>query len=333
MTTTTQGAPSAHILRRFAKDFNIPLPVCDPMGVDHYIDLLDDVYDARRRYTMFLDLWTRLGGDEPFFVYGADVQRRALELVKTSPAYDQFIHDTRDLFSGHRWLADNVPKGQVYKAVNDGRRFLSIDLAKANYQALRFYTRTILSHAPAADDLILGTSTFDEFIHRFTDEPYFAEAKKFRQVIFGNMNPKRQQKIQKFIIDGVLRFLFDGGWFTEADLRDYTSDEAVFVLNDDVDLDGVCAALRGLAAERGIDLHLDVYTLRWLRRAGDRLEGGDKLFARAFTDGRVDLKGVEATLVAQVCRHLRGEAPDERDLLFTAPNGLLARYVTPIEWA
>ena len=328
--------PSAHLNRRFVKDHHLPVPVCDPEYIGYYIDLYDEFYDSKRKYTMFLDLYARLGGDnENFFVYGADIQKKALALVKETPAYQNFITDTRDLFSGYKWLTTNVPKGQVYKGASDGKRFLSIDLVKANFQALRYYTREILKEAPSENDLILGANTFEEFIRKFTTEQYYIEAKQFRQVIFGNANPKRQQKIQRYIMDNLLSFLLNEGFFSVEALKDYTSDEIVFLLDDNTPLQTILDELHKKEQEWHIDLHLDTYTLRWLRKEGEDIDAkATKIFAREFDDGRVDFKNVESSLVPQVCKRYKGITDiNEKDLMFYNSNGLLARYIEPIKWA
>lgn len=328
--TQMKTTPSAHMNRRFVKDFILPIPVCDPEYIEYYINLLDDVYDTKRKYAMFLDLHSRLGGDEEFFQYSSKVQKDALDFIKNSDSYQRFISDSKELFSGCRWIADSVPKGQVYKGVNDGKRFFSIDLVKANYQALRYYSKNIIG----SSDLILGTDNFNDFIRKFTDEPYFAEAKKFRQVIFGNMNPKRQQKIQKYIINQVLEYLLGNKFFSEDDLRDYTSDEIVFLINDDTPMDDIYSHLVAKEKELDINLHKDTYTLRWLRRRGEKAEEkATKIFAREFDDGRVDFKNVESSLIPQVYKHYKGiEDLDEKDLLFYHSNGMLAQYKYPIDW-
>lgn len=327
--------PSTHLNKRFAKDLMLPIPVCEPEYIGYYIDLLDSVYNTKHKRSMFLDLWERLGcDDEAFFSYGARIQQEALELIKMSPSYESFIKDTSELFSGTKWVACGVPKGQVYQGKSDGKRFLSIDLVKANYQALRYYTRMILGKEPSDDDIVLGTSSFEEFISKFTDEEYYAEAKKFRQVIFGNMNPKRQQKIQRFIINKILASLLEEGWFSEKDLCDYTSDEIVFMLDDGSNTDSVIEYLNRKSSEWGIELHLDTYRLLWLKRAGEDVsEKASKIFAREFDDGRVDFKNVEASLIPQVIKRYKGiNKLDKKDLLFYASNGMLAMYMKPIEW-
>ena len=324
--------PLAHTNRRFIKDFLLPFPVADPEYIFYYVNLFDEVYHSKEKYDMYLALFNKLGGDEKFFVYSKEIQENALNKIKNSPAYDSFIHDTRDLFSGYKWLATNVPKGQVYKGINDGKRFLSIDLVKANYQALKYYTRNILNLPANEDDLILGTNSFDEFIRKFTEEEYFTKAKKFRQVIFGNMNPKRQQTIQKYIINEILTYLLDGLLSIE-NLKDYTSDEIVFEIDENVNVDNILGKFQAKQKEMNIDLHLDIYTLKWLKKAGDNENSKEGFFVREFDDGRIDFKGVESSLMPQVYKHYKGMFDlREEDLLFYASNGMLARYIKPIEW-
>lgn len=325
--------PSAKLNKRFAKDFLLPIPVCEPQYFDYYINLFDKVYNSRAKYDMFLDLYNRLGGeDEAFFQYSAKIQNDALDKIKNSPAYSDFINDTRDLFTGYKWLASSLPKGQVYKAFNDGREFLSIDLKKANYQALKFYTREILKQEPSADDIVLGTSTFGEFISKFTDEMYFKEAKKFRQVIFGNMNPKRQQKIQKFIINEILKFVFENSYLDEKDLKDYTSDEVVFDITNlnNEDLYEAIDRIKEKAKEMEIDIRFDIYRLKVMLA-----KNVNPMFVREFSTGGIDFKGIESTLMPQAYKHYFGMTKKDiipEDLMFYAQNGLLANYKEPLEW-
>ena len=320
-----------HTYKRFVKDFVLPIPICNNDSFYYYIDLFDKVYNTVAKYNMFVDLWLRLGGNEEFFQYGAKVQNDALDKIKNSPAYNDFINDTRDLFSGYKWLASSLPKGQVYKVGNDGRQFLSIDLVKANYQALKYYTRHILNLPKSKNDLVLGTSTFDEFISEFTDEQYYKEAKKFRQVVFGNMNPKRQQKIQKYIINEILTFLFDNAYFTEKELKDYTSDEIVFDITDmdNTKLGNIIEKLKELQETMNVNLHIDIYKLHVLQAK----EKVNPMFIREFSTGEIDFKCVENNLMPQVYKHYFGITDiKEEDLMFYAQNGLLAHYDKPLTW-
>lgn len=67
-------------------------------------------------------------------------------------------------------------------------------MKKANFTALRHYNK----------DIVGGKDTYEDFLGMFTDENYFKESKYIRQVIFGNVNPKRQITYEKFLMDKVL---------------------------------------------------------------------------------------------------------------------------------
>ena len=181
---------------------------------------------------------------------------------------------------------------------------------------------------------MLGTDTFEQFIANFTHEEYFVRAKKFRQVIFGNMNPKRQQKIQKYLIDKILVALLESGCFAEKDLRDYTSDEIVFECNVTSMSTSIMQVIEHVVQQEELDLHVDMYTLKWMQCLGDgNVSGMNHFFVREFDDGRVDFKGVENKLMPQVYKRYCGNSVYcKEDFLFYDSNGLIAQYVTPLEF-
>lgn len=55
-----------------------------------------------------------------------------------------------------------VTNMDVYRPDNDGKYFLSLDLKKANYNALKFYD----------PEIVLDTGFYEELISRFTDLDY-----------------------------------------------------------------------------------------------------------------------------------------------------------------
>lgn len=63
----------------------------------------------------------------------------------------------------------------------DGAFFFSLDLKKVNYHVLKFYY----------PNLVLNTHTYEDFIGQFTEFDYIRKSKYIRQVIFGNLNPKK----------------------------------------------------------------------------------------------------------------------------------------------
>ena len=87
-----------------------------------------------------------------------------------------------------------IPSKDVYKQSNDGKRFISIDMKKANFSSLRHYSPSIFGYA----------KTWEEFINRFTNNPHIVNSKYIRQVIMGNCNPGRQVTYKKYLMDKVV---------------------------------------------------------------------------------------------------------------------------------
>ena len=310
--------------RRFIKDFQLPIPIYEPEYFDYYIDLFDEYFDTKRKYQVYLDLLAKLGGSEQFFECSKAIQEQSISLIKNSLAYQDFIQDTQEMFSGYKWRASKVPTKQVYKERNDKCYFLSIDLVKANYQALKYYTRKIKHIPKSKSDIVLGTDTFQEFISKFTEESYFKEAKKFRQIIFGNINPKRQQKIQKYLINHILAFLLDGNYFQESDLKDYSSDEIVFEVDKSFDIHYVKNILFKNFPD--IELHIDKYQLILLKQ-----NDVQPIFIRKFPN-KIDFKSVESSIMPQCIKHIKNMPLNDYDLMFYHSNGMLAKYITPVKW-
>lgn len=66
--------------------------------------------------------------------------------------------------------------------------YISIDLRQANWQAFKF-----------AFGLTLPT--FEEWVQtELSVHPFYAESKSWRQLVFGNTNPKRLQRIQRYMM-------------------------------------------------------------------------------------------------------------------------------------
>lgn len=312
---------SVHSKRRFVKDFMLPISVCDSPYFEYFLSLYQDVFATKTKYEMFVDLVNRLGGEEQFFQYSSKIQQEAIEKMKTMDSYKNFIEDTSDLFSGYKWTFNKIPKGQVYKSDSDGKRFFSIDIEKGNYSALRYYSMNIAKENDAYNNLILGSHSFDEFISNFTDEEYFKQAKKFRQVIFGNINPKRQQTIQKFIINNILNFVVYNKIFDINQLKDYTSDEIIF--EGDISEENM-QKLKQFTDYMNVNMHFEKFTIKRLPP--------QNIYVKKMDNGNVEFKCVENSIMPQVYKKYFNYELLENDLVFVSSNGQLAKYLKPLEF-
>ena len=77
---------------------------------------------------------------------------------------------------------------------SEGVNYLSIDLKMANWQAMKKYDPSFVNE--------LG-ETYSEFLNKFGVPEVFHKSKHFRQYIFGNLNPKKQIKAQRVMIEDI----------------------------------------------------------------------------------------------------------------------------------
>lgn len=74
--------------------------------------------------------------------------------------------------------------------------FLSIDISKANYNSFKY-----MDVDGELED------SWDDLCRKFDIHPILASSKSFRQIVFGNTNPKRLQRIQHLLVMNGIEFL------------------------------------------------------------------------------------------------------------------------------
>jgi hypothetical protein len=90
--------------------------------------------------------------------------------------------------------------------------YVSVDLRSANWVSLKKY-----------DQLNELGNSYQEFLLRFGLPEVFLHSKYLRQFIFGNVNPKKQQKVQRNIIQEVVRQFQD-----DFNVEGVKNDEVIF---------------------------------------------------------------------------------------------------------
>ncbi len=201
----------------------------------------------------------------------------------------------------------------IFKQTFDGKYFLSVDMKKANFTALKKYDPAIVG----------GKATYEEFIGMFTEHEYFKSSKYIRQVVFGNLNPRRQVTYEKYLMDGVLTQLLE---FTQKE-------SIVFYSNDEIVLDLsylVSEEERNMLSEKvqfvlevkdkeGISLRQEVFLLRYIPNS----QG----YIRRFVNKEgYDFKCIDAIMMPFVLRAYAGEQVMEEDMVFRY-EGKLAKLI------
>lgn len=186
---------------RFVSDFNLPIQVVQSPYFEDSLRLLEKDFGAQTKYAELLALVADKFDDKPnaFLEYRNTVVNDVLSYIENSEAYKEFLADKEVL----KEYAPVVASHELYTTQQSGGLFISYDMIKANFQALRYANPAIVKDA----------KTYEEFISKFTDIEYFQNAKQLRQETFGKLNGKRTAAIEKRISNEFARLLTD-------DLRD-----------------------------------------------------------------------------------------------------------------
>lgn len=216
-------------IQTFSKLFKLPIPL--HREVDYYLQTLarsaqfEDMATLRAEFESFeARLQQRQMGAAQ---YRNQCNERLVKFIGATEAYKRF---------------EDAPLPARPSRKDDRRRFhgqvwLSIDLRKANYHTLRRFD----------DDGELGQS-WEALLEEQGVDRALSHSKSFRQIIFGNLNPKRSQRLQSAIIADMLHGLIGGGQMVQDEVVFIGHDELIVACGQGPEAAERCAAI-GQAAQ------------------------------------------------------------------------------------
>lgn len=183
---------------RFVKDFNLPIQVLVSPYFEYFIDLYQEDYGSRTKWRKLQkEISERFSGNPGKYLdHFYNTRNKIITDIESSQEYENFCEDT-EFFQ--RFSIPGEVKCDLYTGAQTGKRFMSIDLKKANFQALRYYNPNLIQNA----------KTYQEFIGLYDNSSLLAESKYTRQVIFGKLNAKRQITIEKWMMYSISEYLKD----------------------------------------------------------------------------------------------------------------------------
>jgi len=201
---------SNSIKKRFVKDTGLPINVVQEPVFTYALELLDSDFNSKQKFENFKKMIEKLGSEENFFQLSSKVTNNVIDYVKNQDGFKKLEKEKLSVSN------NNVKKETLYQEKNNGKTFVSIDLIKANFNAIKHYEESILP------------DTYEELVRMFTEYDFFVESKYIRQVIFGNLLPKKIQVIQKQIIADLAETL------SYYNISTSSSDELI-IETDDID--------------------------------------------------------------------------------------------------
>ena len=309
--------------KRFVSDLNLPIQVLQSPYFEDRIAQLEDMFQAKTKYNNLLGVIKERFNDNPdlFLKEYYNVRENIIQTLLKNEAYIEF-NQSNELLSKFAIKNRQFPKKNPYTEDMVGKIMLSIDLSKANFQALNYVNREIL----------LNSDTYADFIHKFTDLDYIVESKYTRQVVFGKLNPSRQITVEKYIMSLIYDKLSE-----DKDINDnmtlicLNSDELIYVVKDEsVVSQGIKDKIISLVKENiGVDIKAEFFNITPIK-----FKQGNNATLTIFKhhnllDGKDKLMCAPMTYFPQIICLLNGEKILDTHLVFYYEHNL-AKFLKPL---
>ena len=296
--------------QRFCKDCNIPINIFDEPYFSDRLKLFDFLYNSVSKWDLFKSELAKYGSVIDYFTDYSRIKDEAIEAVRSAEGFQLFsAYGINDFSIKNKGL----PSSRIYKPDNNGRIFLSIDMKKANFSALHEYR----------DDIFGGAHTWEEFVSRFTDNKHIINSKYIRQVIMGNLNPKRQIAYEKVLMDKLLTDILHAKVIGKKYVAAFLADEIIFDVTDLKNRREVIADIYKISGQVPY-MNTEAFSLHKIYGYG--VDGYIKNVYSMDNAGRsIKVKCVDKDMMTFVARYLLKEPVTDSDRTFYY-NGLLAKF-------
>lgn len=302
------------ILKRFVKDYNIPISMFEKDIFNYLIDLYDEELGTKKKFELLKKTLDDFDNNSLFFQEYYELRDKIITDLSEKKEFELF--NEVDFQKVLNMKKHNYPKTDIFNRSNDGKVFISIDLVKANFQCLSYFDKEIFN----------GKKSYEEFMKEYTSSEYIIGSKYLRQVIFGKLNPRRQQTLEKYITLKILDYLYLEDLIQEEDVKMFSADEIVFevsqeIINDKAALVEFTNIIKNNLKELGIDVSVELFQLNYI---------GKKAIAKEFKnrDG-YRIMCAKRIYRQQLVKKYKELELEEKDLIFYH-EGHIVKFISPL---
>lgn len=297
---------------RFCKNYNIPISIFKEPYFEDRIKLYDKYFGTVNKWNEFVLEMKEYKNEQDYLEEYNKVKDSAINYIKSQKWFEMFNNDNFNKYK----VDSKFNSNNIYKEQNDLKEFISIDIKKANFTCLKAYNESSFS----------DFETYEDFISEFTNKKSMIDSKYMRQVIFGNINPKRQITYEKYLMNKVMqiilfndescykyvgKFLYSP--FEESDVVSFQNDEIVLYNNKEIK-EGIFNI--ELSNKENIVIKIEKFKLRKF----------DDVYLKEYGDGKIEIKCGNHLNIPFIIRKLNNEDIQENDLYFFYENRL-AKFV------
>ena len=277
--------------KRFVSDFGLPIDVFQEPYFSYKIDALDDAFDTKRKLALLEKTINVYGSSEEFFKEGNRVIKALQDQITSTDEYKELQgNDLKELSDFNLSVKQkfNFTKN-LYVEPNVEKTFVSIDLIKANFNAFKNFG-------------IIKYNNYSEFVESVTPCFYFVESKQIRQVVFGQLMPKKQVIIEE---NAILKILDTLSISNEDHIIIVNKDELIIEVGEDFNLESFKETI-----DSEFPLRIEKFKLLGLRDKKEKL-----YFIKDYGDDK-ELKAVPKVYYVQAYKKMMGIDIVDKDLTF-----------------
>lgn len=304
------------LIQRFVKDYNLPINIFDEKVFEYYSNLYD-FFPKDKWETLKKDIQDKYRGNvEVWLDYCAEVRDKAINGVMETQEYKDFNNCDLSKYK----LTKNIGEHSYYTNETNGCRFVSIDLKKANFQALKYVG-------------VISDKTYGDFIERFDGSDYIKDSKYLRQVIFGKMNPGRIITIEKYIMEKIMS-ISDDVLPPEFKLYSQNSDELVYKQTGNFygNIRIICAVIEKVVLDNfGIEVRAEYVEVTKLPIVNCNGNNVDAFVRKNLITNEEVLKKASTTFYPQIYKLWKGMEIEDMDL-WVYTNDQCAKFFEPLRF-
>lgn len=301
---------SIALKKRFCKDCNLPIVVFDNPYFYERLQTIDVLFDCVDKFDVFCAELQRFANEQDYFEYYNKVKDSIIDFIKAKDEYNAFNNDNYQIESV-------VSKRNVYVEDNDGGAFVSIDMKKANFSAMKHYSPKIFD----------GADTWEQFMAKFTDSQHIIHSKYIRQVVLGACNPKKQIRYEHYLMNILCKHIMDT--ISNVSVFSLGKDEIIISVPREYgvgcgfSLSELKKAVNSCPLGIGQLVRVEMFELY-------KIEGTDGYMKTHNSDSNaVEFKCLNAEIFHQIVKHYFGQPVTENDLVFYH-DGKLAKFLEEV---
>lgn len=200
----------------FKRDYKFSCPVLDDTDIfKKSLQIADLTQEWEDYYEMCIKI-------PNFDEYRKNLRNMIIQKISSIPGYSSLetTINQNKIYNNNKHTG---PKTYL-REILIGKRMLSVDLIKGNYQSMKYIN----------SEYVFNSNTYDEMIGMFTTHEPIKRSKMFRQMIFGLLNPNVQGMVQRKMIDDIITEIYKN-IKEKYEICFLSNDEVIFVINNDED--------------------------------------------------------------------------------------------------